>query len=1051
MAEQTFRSPGFFEREIDLTQRTREIEGVPAGVIGMAQKGPAFVPVTVGSFVDFERRFGTLDTELFGPYAVNEWLEHRTALTYIRVLGAGANADSTDIAATVAKGTVKNAGFRVLGKGEESDTPAALAGGGRLRGGVQFISAVHNVITEYESVGYPIFSDNDSFDTSTDLRLVRGMVMMASGARMEVLHHNSYYSGVQTTTDLAQISSYDGTSGEGTFKLIISASGTGFSNDEGFPGIRIYTASLDPSSKHYIGKILNTSTDRFHAEQHILYADFAVESELARVKYDASNPSVGILSGSTETSNSSGDTSLRFCDVYGSFNTRYQAARTTSFISQPYGADEYDLFHFEMIDDGTAGNAKVKVSISNLKRSTNPKSKYGSFTVLIRDFTDTDTNMKILEQYPLCTLNPADDDYIANRIGDLKVSYNFDAETDSEKRLMVSGKRPNKSAYVRVKMTAAAENDDIPADALPFGFRGLPVPKTTDNLRDDTSTLSVGSNRGRLTRVAGGIAETGTETLTHAVVPPVPLRFKATRNAILQTDTPGFTGAPGALELADNRYFFGVKFERCPVTASLDNAVLTSNASSAKNPLVSAYSKFLGIAKLDALTTGSGADAFCNNKFTLAKVAFYNSTTAATTTIDSEVDVVFTGSVDEHMREAAYLRNGRLVTPQYTIQDGATNPRRITFASLAAARSATKFNRFTDYMKFTNMFYGGFDGLNILDRDQRLMNDKASSVGTGGKAVGDELGYTNLSTGSSPGSGKENNIISSYRTAAKIITDPMATRVNVISVPGIRDSYVTDFLSDLTRTYSKAIYIMDMPAYDDDTNRLYDDATVRPNVRRSVEQFESRALDNNYVATYFPDVIIEDPINRASVNVPASIAAVGALAYNDAVAYPWFAPAGFNRGALDNVMNTEVRLTAEDRNVMYESMINPIANFPDGGFVIFGQKTLQQARSALDRVNVRRMLLEVKRIVSDIAVKIIFEQNTPATRARFVAQVTPQLATIQAQQGIDQFKVVMDSSNNTDEDIEQNRLNGRIVLVPTRAVEFIAIDFIITNSGVSFE
>jgi hypothetical protein len=244
---------------------------------------------------------------------------------------------------------------------------------------------------------------------------------------------------------------------------------------------------------------------------------------------------------------------------------------------------------------------------------------------------------------------------------------------------------------------------------------------------------------------------------------------------------------------------------------------------------------------------------------------------------------------------------------------------------------------------------------------------------------------------------------------------------------------------------------MDMPAYDDDTNRLYDDATVRPNVRRSVEQFESRALDNNYVATYFPDVIIEDPINRASVNVPASIAAVGALAYNDAVAYPWFAPAGFNRGALDNVMNTEVRLTAEDRNVMYESMINPIANFPDGGFVIFGQKTLQQARSALDRVNVRRMLLEVKRIVSDIAVKIIFEQNTPATRARFVAQVTPQLATIQAQQGIDQFKVVMDSSNNTDEDIEQNRLNGRIVLVPTRAVEFIAIDFIITNSGVSFE
>ena len=136
---------------------------------------------------------------------------------------------------------------------------------------------------------------------------------------------------------------------------------------------------------------------------------------------------------------------------------------------------------------------------------------------------------------------------------------------------------------------------------------------------------------------------------------------------------------------------------------------------------------------------------------------------------------------------------------------------------------------------------------------------------------------------------------------------------------------------------------------------------------------------------------------------------------------------------------------------MYETRINPIASFPDGGFVIFGQKTLQQAKSALDRVNVRRMLLEVKRIVSDIANGLIFEQNTPVTRQRFIDSTKPRLARIQSNQGIDSFRVIMDSSNNTAEDAEQNRLNGRIVLVPTRAAEFIAIDFIITNSGVSFE
>ena len=131
--------------------------------------------------------------------------------------------------------------------------------------------------------------------------------------------------------------------------------------------------------------------------------------------------------------------------------------------------------------------------------------------------------------------------------------------------------------------------------------------------------------------------------------------------------------------------------------------------------------------------------------------------------------------------------------------------------------------------------------------------------------------------------------------------------------------------------------------------------------------------------------------------------------------------------------------------------MNPIATFPRNGFVIFGQKTLQQAKSALDRINVRRLLLEVKRQVVRVADRILFEPNTPQTRATFVGRVTPLLSVIQAQAGIEQFKVVMDNTNNTSADVESNRLNGRIIVVPTRAVEFIAIDFIITNSGVQFE
>lgn len=1062
MTEQTFRSPGFFEREIDLSGRTRTIEGVPAGVIGPSQKGPAFVPVTVGSFLDFERKFGTLDPELFGPYAVDAFLRKRTALTYIRVLGAGANTTSGDISTTQIKGTVKNAGFRLSGSiaGKAHGSEGSIGGVGirKHEGTVQFIAASHNVDTAWETVGYPIFTDNQTFDVAggSTIGLVRGMVLLASGARLEILDHDGAYSAAGASSDVATISDYNGTDTQGTFKLVLSSAlGSTFKNDDGFAGAKIMTASLDPSSNYYIGKILNTNPDRFKTDQHLLYGDFAVESEIAKVSYHSTNYSVALLSGSAETTSAGGDTAMPFRELFGSFNTRYTAARTTSFISQPFGENEYDLFHFESLDDGEAGNTRVKVSISNLKRSTNPRDPYGTFTVLVRDFKDTDTDMKVLEQYNQCTLNPADDNYIASVIGDMKVAFNFDAESVSERRVNVEGKRPNRSAYVRVVMSQAVEDGDIPKSTLPFGFRGLPTLKLNDALVDNSgSPLSAGSDRTRIGHVETGtsVHANSTGKLTYSVVPPVPFRFKTSRGLVAADTSPNFTGQPGKLELADSRLFWGVKFERLPLTSSISNAALASNASSTPNPLIASYSKFLGISKLDVLHTGSAADEFCNNKFTLARVALNPINATSTPSLDKAISTHITGTAAEHMREAAYLRDKNPALPRYDVADiASTSDNRLTFASLIAGGTESYFNKFTDYLKFTNMFYGGFDGLNILDRDARLMNDKAASSDEGGKAAGTELSYENLSAVSDPGSGADNNIVNSYRVAASIMTDPLASRVNIITVPGIRDSFVTDHVAELTRDYSKAIYLMDIPAYDDTPTRLYDDATTRPNVRKSVEQFEGRAIDNNYVATYFPDVIKIDPINGDAVNMPASVAALGALAHNDSVAYPWFAPAGFNRGALEDVINTEIRLNTEDRNVMYEARINPIANFPSGGFVIFGQKTLQQARSALDRVNVRRMLLEVKRIVSDVANRIIFEQNTPSTRARFVSQVTPLLSVIQSQQGIDQFKVVMDSSNNTQEDIEQNRLNGRIILVPTRAVEFISMDFIITNSGVSFE
>jgi hypothetical protein len=1051
MAEQVFKSPGFFEKEVDLSQRTSEITGVPAGVIGTADIGPAFVPVTVGSMADFNARFGNLSPDVFGPYAVNEFLKNRTAITYVRVLGAGANRTETDIGNTDASGIVKSAGFIIEGAAETFSEPLK-----RNPGDVMFLTAVHTVPTDYEIAGYPIYTDNRTFGLSSggDVNLVRGMIFTTSGSRIEVLNGNASYNptGEPTTDDVAFITAYDGSTIEGTFKLVVSSStqGSSFANDEGHAGIKIYTASLDPANVNYIGKILNTDPDDFLKAQHLLYADFPVESEVAKVKKSTTVPYVGILSGSSKSSKSS-PISQTYEKAYGRFDTRYCESRTTSFISQPFGNTEYDLFHFETISDGSAANTKFKVSVSEIQRSADARNPYGTFAIQVRDFADTDRNIRILERYPNCNLNPADENYIAKKIGDMKVFYNFDATTDSERRLVVEGKNPNKSQYIRVVMNPAFDQPgNIPDSTLPFGFRGIPVLKTTQTLTDTPLiTLPAGSlqtdNNDRLF----GNTTTATRILTASVVPPLPLRFKVTKGSVKASAAPIFTGQPGDSETADANLYWGVKFERLPLTGSMTNAILNSNASSDPNPLISSYAKFLGIQKLDTLVTGSGADQFNDNKFTLARVALFNEI-AAGTTIDSAVVSELTGSAGEHMLQAAYLRDKDPDFSNYTLLDGTLN--RMSMATLAAATSHSYFNKFSNYLKYTNMFYGGFDGNNLLDKDMRLMNDRASSSTAGGKAAAGYLG--NLSANYSPGAGPDNNTVFAYRTAAKIILDPMASRINILAIPGIRDADVTDHTADLAREYGQAIYLMDIPSYDSTGTgtRLYDDSTQKPNVSNTAEQFDSRAIDNNFVATYFPDVRILDQANNSMVvGVPASVVAMGALGYNDSVAYPWFAPAGFNRGALEDVRNTAVRLTAGDRDDLYQLRINPIANFPNGGFVIFGQKTLQQAVTALDRVNVRRMLLEVKRLIVNVANKLVFEQNTPATRARFVAQSTPLLSVVQSQQGIDQFKIIMDSSNNTPSDIEENRLNGRIVLVPTRAVEFIAIDFIITNSGVSFE
>lgn len=1042
MAEQTFKSPGFFEREIDASQRSASRSfNVPGGIIGIASRGPAFVPKTITSMNQFSINFGEIEPDQFGAIAANEYLKLRPAITFTRVLGAGSIQNGSDLDNFTTLGVVPNAGFSLSG----SDT--VIDGDTRHKGCVQFITAKHTVSSN-EQHSYPIFTDNDTV-VDGSAYLVRSMVLLASGARLEVLDHNEVYSASGSANDLAKISNYEGNiKSQGNFKIVISSSmGSLFSNDESKVGIKIYTASLNPDSDYYVGKVLNTSYNQFHTKQHLLLADFIVENDIAKVTYDNSNATVAVVSGSGNTS-SDGDSTKQFRELFGSFNTKFKNAKTTSFISQPYGSQEYDLFHFETLSDGENANKLVSVSISTLRKSEDINDPYGTFTVQVRKYSDDDNNPVVYEQYNNCNLNPDSEDYVGRRIGDLNVYYNFNTVLESERGLAQKGTYPNQSNFIRIVLHPNVTNKIIPKSALPFGFRGLPVLKTTDTLTSTANALAGLGGAGKRLGVSGS-----DESFIYSVVPPIPMTFKITKG-IANTST-NFTGESSQNELINSNIYWGVQQGRLYKNTSFDSSVGLKNPELQSNSrlfnessLIDAYGKFLGIQKLDALVTGSGADAFNNNKFSLSKVALNNQSNVADT-LSRAITREITGSADDHMIDAAYIRNAKLDLPNLTINDNASNSRRLTFASLVTS-DANTFNKFSKFAKFTNVFYGGFDGLNVLDKDSRLMNDKASSLETGGKASGGQISYENLHAGSAPGSGLRNNIVAAYLDAANVMTQEGVTNINTLIIPGIREKLITNKVSEKVKDNSKIIYLMDIPSYDKDGSRRFDDSTNLPNIVKTVDQFKGRNIDNNFVATYFPDTFITTNAVSKVVKVPASVSAFQALAYNDNVSFPWFAPAGFNRGALENVVNTAYKLNTADRDTLYEARINPIANFSNGKVVIFGQKTLQMSSSALDRVNVRRMVLEVKRIVTRIAGDFVFEQNTQILKDRFIAQVTPQLAIIQSQQGIDKFKVIMDNTNNSALDEEQNRLNGTIVLVPTRAIEFISIDFIITNSGVTF-
>jgi hypothetical protein len=311
-----------------------------------------------------------------------------------------------------------------------------------------------------------------------------------------------------------------------------------------------------------------------------------------------------------------------------------------------------------------------------------------------------------------------------------------------------------------------------------------------------------------------------------------------------------------------------------------------------------------------------------------------------------------------------------------------------------------------------------------------------------GTAAGyyDQISDTNTQGLTSTEANTSAAVLGSYPTAFNLLANKDEFNYNILTAPGLYkagSAWSSALILALSTVQNRgdAILLMDLVDYGSTITDVTSTAA---------------SVDNSYAASYWPWVQINDPDSTQLVWCPASALIPGVFAYNDKSAEAWFAPAGINRGGLSTVVQAERKLTQTNRDDLYTGKVNPIATFPGRGVVVFGQKTLQSQASALDRINVRRLLIELKSYISQIADNLVFEQNTAATRNSFLAQVNPYLESVQQRQGLYAFKVVMDASNNGPDIVDRNQMVGAIYLQPTKTAEFIYLDFNILPTGAQF-
>jgi len=662
------------------------------------------------------------------------------------------------------------------------------------------------------------------------------------------------------------------------------------------------------------------------------------------------------------------------------------------------------LFRFECLHSGDDIQREIMIGIEDIKESNAPKQTgFGTFTVCVKDL-----NGNTLEMFSDCSLNPSDPNAVWKKIGDQALSWD-----DNNRRFNMDGNYINRSDYIRVVMKEEPSQRNYADDDLPFGFLGQGRPKTFMLVSGSTTAYD-----------EFGVSFSGPFIQGSGSVPGQDFGTTQELDANDAWAGVGHLVSFSASHGSQQSPYTGIKFEF---------PKLQLRQSGSEGFATNQYKQYYGIRPKNGKQSTSNDVDYVD--YIRALPATYDGH-GLTPSGDFEYSFVFSLDnirIDDATRIVTYESGSRRV--DYSV-DTAGRHASYTVKSGSSGLLDAGVKQF--YMPL----FGGRHGMDITEPEP-FRNAQIKSTGLGSDDLTNYLQYT-------------------INKALDSVEDPDFVPANMLIAPGFYVTEVTDKVLAIAETRKDVLAVIDI---ENDYKSVYESTESlsdrRGAVNSAVSSLQQRDIQTSFACAFYPSVQIVDRFNNnRRVWIPSSVAGFGGIAQSEAASAAWFAPAGFNRGGLGRlggragpkVIQARQRLDSDQRDKLYSRVnVNPIATFPNEGVVIFGQKTLQIGiKSALDRINVRRLLLYLKSRISAVARNILFDNNVEATWNRFIGEADPILADVQARFGLTEYKLVLDDTTTTPDLIDQNIMYAQVYLKPARAIEFIAIDFIVSKTGAEF-